>query len=140
MMRIIEYIYYRVNHLFRKFSGPDKSFCHHNTIAYLCVCLIMNISAVVFIISYLIFDVSSKEVMAFMTNGHGFPWPIILIVIVTWCFFSSFLSDRGSFYYRLDKKYKNDKYRTVKGWLIVGYTIFTVLFPFLGLTFEKYSI
>ena len=135
MTEIIQYVYYRVNHLFRRFSGKDKSYCHPNTIVFLSICLMMNISALAFFTAFVIIGTSCSVVTDFVLNEGGIPWPLVLICIIPKWFFSSFLKDNESFYRRLDNKYKNEKHRRLKGCLIILYTIFTplffLLFPFI---------
>ena len=128
MTEINQYVYYRVNHLFRRFSGKDKSYCHPNTIVFLSICLMMNISALAFFIAFVIIGTSCSVVTDFVLNKGGIPWPLVLICIIPKWFFSSLLKDKESFYYHLENKYKNETHRELKSCLIIGYTLSTLLF------------
>ena len=132
MTEIIQYVYYRVVHLFRRFSKSDKSVCNSNAIVFLSTCLILNAFSIISIILYFVFDVTSIEVSNFMNKSDiGFMLSLCFILIITWFFLFLFIDDEDSFYFQLEKKYQDENHRTLKGVLIIGYTIVTVISPFL---------
>lgn len=127
MESIIRYVYYRIAHALKNFNSEGREMYDFYAKFYLMMIISFNLVAVVSIFLYLVLDIKGTVVVDFITNRNtinnrrGFPWPLLLLFGVIYFCLSQITSSTDSFYLQLHKKYKREKHRVFKGWLIVVY-------------------
>ena len=118
MMTLFKYMYYRIARVTRTYGSWGKHFGLSDAFGYLFACLILNGLLLLMALTYWFFEIPPSKVIEFFCKYLLVP---LLIVI----FFSPV--DRGELYNQLDKKYKDEKHQSLKGWCIVLYMVGSVV-------------
>ena len=117
---IIQYAYYRI---VKALNATDDEWTIHFRVSYatgyLCGCLFSNIVIIVAICRYFIFSIPVGDTIRF--SYHYVFLPFVLI--------SLFILPNEKSYERLEQKYKDEQHRSLKGWLVAAYLIFSILSP-----------
>lgn len=124
ILELFRYIYYRIAHALSHAKDSWTRF-HHVTYAmsYLVLCVYSNILVISMLVRYWIFDIpaSTKDTIKYC----------ILYVLIPLAIICFFIWPNDELYMQLDQKYKNEKHRKLKGWLILVYIILSILLPIL---------
>lgn len=122
MAEIIKYVFYRIAHALSHAKDSWTRF-HHDTyaMAYLVLSVYSNILVISMLVRYWMFDIpaSNKDTMKFYILYLLIPLAIICFLI--W--------PDDELYMQLDQKYKDEKHRKLKEWLIFVYIILSILLP-----------
>lgn len=117
---IIQYVYYRtVKALTASNDDWTIHFRESYATGYLCGCLFSNLVIIVAICRYYIFSIPVGDTIRF--SYHYVFVPFVLI--------SLFILPNEKSYERLEHKYKDERHRSLKGWLIVAYLVFSIVSP-----------
>ena len=124
ILELFRYIYYRIAYALSHAKDSWTRF-HHVTYAmsYLVLCVYSNILVISMLVRYWMFDIpaSNKDTIKYC----------ILYVLIPLAIICFFIWPNDELYMQLDQKYKNEKHRKLKGWLILVYIILSILLPIL---------
>ena len=84
------------------------------------MCLIINALLIVFSILYLVLGIHPTCSFEFFIEYLGIPLVFLTGFILPF-------DEIGEWYKKLDKQYKNERFKALKGWLIVLYMIITFI-------------
>ena len=115
MAEIIQYVYYRIASISWNASSWGKSIYHGFASAVLGTCIIFNALLLFAVFRYAIWGVYPSESIDFFMEK------IFIPLIIVYAFFISSKDKKA--YKKLESKYKNDKHKELKGWLIAIYCI-----------------
>ena len=99
MTNIIQYLYYRIAHALLNLNQWEKDYYDVHAMTYLSLCIVSNIALITMLSKYLVAIV-------------------IICMIVIWRIWPD-----DKTYELLDQKYKGEKHRVIKGWLVFIYCI-----------------
>lgn len=120
---LVRYVYYRFAHAVRNCNLMGRQLYDLYAKLYLMLLLISNILVILSIVLYIGFDISSNQIWDVLFDKYKFPWIFLILIVVIDLFISCFVKGDIHFYKQLDKKYKNEKKRVLKGWLIAIYCV-----------------
>lgn len=115
MLNLINYVYYRIASVFWNTSSWGRSTFHGYTLVVLETCIIFNALLIISFFRYAISGVFPSETIDFFIKRIYVPLMIVSIIIIP--------SKDKKTYKKLENKYQNDKYKEIKGWLIVIYCV-----------------
>ena len=116
MIGLFKYMFYRIARVVKQFGDWGEKNYDVYALAYISICLIINALPIVFFILDSTLGIYPACSFEFFIKYLGVP----LIILMG---FTLPFDDNGVWYKELDKKYKNERFKALKGWLIVIYMI-----------------
>lgn len=122
MIILFRYMYYRIAHALSHAKDSWTRF-HHDSYAmsYLAGSVYSNILVILMLVRYWMFDIPANNKD---TIKYCILYVLIPFAIICFCIWPN-----DELYMKLDQKYKNEKHRKLKGWLILVYIILSILLP-----------
>lgn len=118
-MNFYRYVYYRIAHAMMNY-GWSKEFSYHCSEVDVGICIITNITSIILILIFLTTGNLQFETMKlYVIPG------IIITGLLMFRIFDDKNDDR--FYEKLDFKFKDEKYRVIKGILVFLYFVLSIL-------------
>jgi hypothetical protein len=127
-------MYYRIAHALGNAKDSFTRSCRDgNAIGYLVGCLYLNVLVIWMLVGYWIFDIHCNNIDTIKSS--------ILYVLLPLLIISLFLKPDDKAYSQMELKYKDEKHRKLKGWLIIAYIVFSIILPicvmfFVGIDIE----
>ena len=116
MINIIKYLYYRIAHALLNLNQWEKDYYDVHAMTYLTLCIGFNIILITMLICNWVFNISIHDSFVFYSNNLVII--VIICMIVNWRIWPD-----DKTYELLDQKYKGEKHRVIKGWLVFIYCI-----------------
>ena len=116
MINIIKYLYYRIAHALLNLNQWEKGYYDIHAMVYLSLCIVSNITLLSMLICDWVFNISIHDSYVFYSNN------LVVIVIICVIVASRIWPDDKT-YESLDQRYKGEKHRVIKGWLVFAYCI-----------------
>lgn len=116
MTNIIKYLYYRIAHALLNLNQWEKGYYDIHAMVYLSLCIVSNITLLSMLICEWVFNISIHDSYVFYSNN------LVVIVIICVIVASRIWPDDKT-YESLDQRYKGEKHRVIKGWLVFAYCI-----------------
>lgn len=116
MIELFRYMYYRIAHALLNLNQWEKGYYDIHAMVYLSLCIVSNITLLSMLICEWVFNISIHDSYVFYSNN------LVVIVIICVIVASRIWPDDKT-YELLDQKYKGEKHRVIKGWLVFAYCI-----------------
>lgn len=116
MTQLIKYIYYRIAHALLNLNQWEKGYYDIHAMVYLSLCIVSNITLLSMLICEWVFNISIHDSYVFYSNN------LVVIVIICVIVASRIWPDDKT-YELLDQKYKGERHRVLKGWLVFAYCV-----------------
>ena len=123
LLNLIQYIYYRIAHALLNLNQWERDYYDVHAVTYLTLCIVPNIALITMLICDWVFNISIHDSYVFYSNHLVVI--VIICAIVAWRIWPD-----DKTYESLDQKYKGEKHRVIKGWLVAIYC-FLSFFSFL---------
>ena len=116
MTQLIKYIYYRIAHALLNLNQWEKGYYDVHAMIYLSLCIVSNIALLIMLICNWVFNISIHDSYVFYSSN--------LVVIVIICMILAWrIWPDDKTYESLDQRYKGEKHRVIKGWLVFAYCV-----------------
>lgn len=115
MIELFRYMYYRIASVAWNASSWGKNCYDGFAMVVLGSCLIFNILLIISGCLYVISDIYPSETIDFFMKKLYIPLMMVGVIMIP--------SKGKKTYKKLDAKYRNDKHKELKGWLIALYCI-----------------
>ena len=116
LLNSILYIYYRIAHALLNLNQWEKGYYDIHAMVYLSLCIVSNITLLSMLICEWVFNISIHDSYVFYSNNLVVI--VIICVIVAWRIWPD-----DKTYESLDQRYKGEKHRVIKGWLVFAYCV-----------------
>ena len=116
MTQLIKYVYYRIAHALLNLNQWEKGYYDVHAMIYLSLCIVSNIALLIMLICNWVFNISIHDSYVFYSNNLVVI--VIICVIVAWRIWPD-----DKTYESLDQRYKGEKHRVIKGWLVFAYCV-----------------
>lgn len=116
MTQLIKYVYYRIAHALLNLNQWEKGYYDIHAMVYLSLCIVSNITLLSMLICDWVFNISIHDSYVFYSNN------LVVIVIICVIVASRIWPDDKT-YESLDQRYKGEKHRVIKGWLVFAYCV-----------------
>ena len=116
MTQLIKYVYYRIAHALLNLNQWEKGYYDIHAMVYLSLCIVSNITLLSMLICEWVFNISIHDSYVFYSNN------LVVIVIICVIVASRIWPDDKT-YESLDQRYKGEKHRVIKGWLVFAYCV-----------------
>lgn len=116
MIELFRYIYYRIAHALLNLNQWEKGYYDIHAMVYLSLCIVSNITLLSMLICEWVFNISIHDSYVFYSNNLVVI--VIICVIVAWRIWPD-----DKTYESLDQRYKGEKHRVIKGWLVFAYCV-----------------
>ncbi len=116
MIELFRYMYYRIAHALLNLNQWEKGYYDIHAMVYLSLCIVSNITLLSMLICEWVFNISIHDSYVFYSNNLVVI--VIICVIVAWRIWPD-----DKTYESLDQRYKEEKHRVIKGWLVFVYCI-----------------
>ncbi len=116
MTQLIKYVYYRIAHALLNLNQWEKGYYDVHAMIYLSLCIVSNIALLIMLICNWVFNISIHDSYVFYSSN--------LVVIVIICMILAWrIWPDDKTYESLDQRYKGEKHRVIKGWLVFAYCV-----------------
>ena len=116
MTQLIKYVYYRIAHALLNLNQWEKGYYDVHAIIYLSLFIVSNIALLIMLICNWVFNISIHDSYVFYSSN--------LVVIVIICMILAWrIWPDDKTYESLDQRYKGEKHRVIKGWLVFAYCV-----------------
>lgn len=116
MTQLIKYVYYRIAHALLNLNQWEKGYYDVHAMIYLSLCIVSNIALLIMLICNWVFNISIHDSYIFYSSN--------LVVIVIICMILAWrIWPDDKTYESLDQRYKGEKHRVIKGWLVFAYCV-----------------
>lgn len=116
MTQLIKYVYYRIAHALLNLNQWEKGYYDVHAMIYLSLCIVSNIALLIMLICNSVFNISIHDSYVFYSSN--------LVVIVIICMILAWrIWPDDKTYESLDQRYKGEKHRVIKGWLVFAYCV-----------------
>ena len=116
MTQLIKYVYYRIAHALLNLNQWEKGYYDVHAMIYLSLCIVSNIALLIMLICNWVFNISIHNSYVFYSSN--------LFVIVIICMILAWrIWPDDKTYESLDQRYKGEKHRVIKGWLVFAYCV-----------------
>ena len=116
MTQLIKYVYYRIAHALLNLNQWEKGYYDVYAMIYLSLCIVSNIALLIMLICNWVFNISIHDSYVFYSSN--------LVVIVIICMILAWrIWPDDKTYESLDQRYKGEKHRVIKGWLVFAYCV-----------------
>lgn len=116
MTQLIKYVYYRISHALLNLNQWEKGYYDVHAMIYLSLCIVSNIALLIMLICNWVFNISIHDSYVFYSSN--------LVVIVIICMILAWrIWPDDKTYESLDQRYKGEKHRVIKGWLVFAYCV-----------------
>jgi len=116
MTQLIKYVYYRIAHALLNLNQWEKVYYDVHAMIYLSLCIVSNIALLIMLICNWVFNISIHDSYVFYSSN--------LVVIVIICMILAWrIWPDDKTYESLDQRYKGEKHRVIKGWLVFAYCV-----------------
>ena len=116
MTQLIQYVYYRIAHALLNLNQWEKDYYDVHAMTYLSLCIGFNIILLTMLICDWVFNISIHDSYVFYSNNLVVI--VIISVIVAWRIWPD-----DKTYESLDQRYKGERHRVIKGWLVFVYCV-----------------
>ena len=116
MTNIIQYLYYRIAHALLNLNQWEKDYYDVHAMTYLSLCIVSNIALITMLICEWVFNISIHD--SYLFYSKYLVAIVIICMIVIWRIWPD-----DKTYELLDQKYKGEKHRVIKGWLVFAYCV-----------------
>lgn len=116
MTQLIKYVFYRIAHALLNLNQWEKGYYDVHAMIYLSLCIVSNIALLIMLICNWVFNISIHDSYVFYSSN--------LVVIVIICMILAWrIWPDDKTYESLDQRYKGEKHRVIKGWLVFAYCV-----------------
>ena len=116
MIALFKYMFYRMARVVKQFGTWGEKYYDSYSVGYLAICLTLNLLLIVLATLYWAFNIHPTTSFEIFYKYLAIPLTLIVAFVLP-------DDDDGKWYKQLDKKYKNERFQSLKGFCIVLYMV-----------------